>query len=360
MIVDGFNHRQLSLARECRGLTQAELAKSAGLSQARLSKIENGLVPVDEKDLGQLASALSLPSRFFLRAVEPIGLPLRYHRKRQSVPKRELNRAHAWLSVLHQHIEVLWANVEGQGLASLPRLDVDDHEGDAEEIARMVRATWLLPKGPIDNLTSILERAGIVVFELDLGTVGIDAIGFPPKANTPAIIFSNVHTPGDRQRFTLAHELGHLVMHLHPPRNAQNEMERQADTFASEFLMPRSETHPRLRRGRVDLGMLAAEKQVWKVSMQVVLMKAKETGMVSERQARWLWMQIGKYGYRTREPYPIPRERPRLLKDILEAHTHELNYTMEDLGQLLCLLPEELPRLYSCLASKHGHLRVVR
>ncbi len=354
-----FNHRRLELARQSRGLTQAELASSLGISQGRLSKLEKGLNPADGELLGKLSESLHYPVKFFGAQDHLYGMPLRYHRKRQSVAKRELDRVHAQIAIACTHVQRLWESVDIDQDHKLPRLDVDDYDDAVEEIARMVRASWMLPPGPVDSVVSRIEQAGVVVVEIDFGVTGLDAIGmrFPDPA--PPVIFVSKSLPGDRMRFSLAHELGHLVMHTVPPANAAEHMETQADRFAAEFLMPSEDIAPDLVGPPLTLARLATLKEYWKVAMSALLRKAKTTGNLNERQARHLWMQMSSHGYRTREPVVIEREVPELLREIFGTYRTDLEYSAEEIADVVALEPQELLRLYPVANSGPQRLRLV-
>jgi len=107
------------------------------------------------------------------------------------------------------------------------------------------------------------------------------------------ILFIN-KMPPDRQGFTLAHELGHLVMHNAP--RPDDPLEKEADRFASEFLMPSRDIKPYL--SNLSMEKLANLKLHWRTSMQSILEKAYTLGTINERQRRNFWMKMGKKGYR--------------------------------------------------------------
>ncbi|HAG99910.1 MAG TPA: hypothetical protein DCL75_13910 [Ktedonobacter sp.] len=109
--------------------------------------------------------------------------------------------------------------------------------------------------------------------------------------------------------FTLAHEIGHIVMHQIPTEN----MEEEADRFAAEFLMPSRDISPDL--DSITFTNLARLKSYWKVSMAALIVRANDMGKITQRQYRTLFEQMNKNGYRMNEPIPIPVEEPALLKE---------------------------------------------
>lgn len=354
---DPFNRRRLTLARESRGLTQNELAKRSGLSQSKVSKLEHGVAVADDETIAKLSRVLEYPPSFLARTDPRYGMPLRYHRKKQSVSRNELKRVYARIAIACQLIETLWRNVDVESTLEVPRLDVDDHGGDAPAIALMVRQSWLVPPGPIENLVSLLEQAGVVIVTFDFGVTGIDAVGMALPDPSPTIIFLSDTLPGDRARFTLAHELGHLVMHSVPPKNAAEVMEPQANQFAQEFLMPNDDI-ARDFRGRVDLGTLATLKEHWRVSMAALLMKAHTVGAVSHRQRRSLFMRMSQLGYKRVEPVSVDREAPALVGEVVRIYREELGYTFAEIAKANDLREQDVrPLLME--ATPHDRLRLV-
>jgi len=340
------NPEMVTLARESRGLTQGEAAKRIGISQGRLSKIEAGLAPAPDDVLSRIADVFHYPLGFFSLRDTLLGPGTGefFHRKRQATPARTLRQLHATLNVRMINIGKLLQAVEIER-DDIPRLDPDDLS--PSEIARAVRAQWQLPMGPITDLVRVVENAGVIVVSSDFGTPRVDAVSryIPGR---PHVFFMDSTVPGDRQRLTLAHELGHVVMH----QSLHRDMETQAYEFAAELLMPAKEI--RSQFDRVDIPKLAAMKPYWKVSMAALLKRASDVGKVSPRMERYLWSQMGKAGYRTREPAEIdvPHEEPRLLQEIIDVHRSELGYGLEDLSELMGLVEDEAQATYAITPTK--------
>jgi Zn-dependent peptidase ImmA (M78 family) len=159
----------------------------------------------------------------------------------------------------------------------------------------------------------------------------------------PPVFFINEEIPGDRLRFTLAHELGHVIMHqvltLDP-----RDMEREADRFAAEFLMPAKEITNDF--SSVTLADLVRMKAYWKVSMAALAKRAHDLGKLTPRQYRALFEQMSKLGYRTKEPEPIPVEEPMLANEILDVYRDEKQYSIPELSRLVVLHPHEFRAVY--------------
>ena len=130
-----------------------------------------------------------------------------------------------------------------QGSNSLiPEIDPDEYQGakkgrlNVEDVARTIREAWMLPSGPIPNMVQIIEDNGGIVVPCDFGTDLLDAMS-QRIDGLPVLFFVNIHVPADRVRHTLAHELGHMVLHTTNLKDDE-EMEREADDFAGSFLLP--------------------------------------------------------------------------------------------------------------------------
>lgn len=335
----------LTLARESRGMTQKALAVAMDITQGHMSKLESGQTTASDSVVTGLSDVLTYPEHFFFMD-EPIygpGVSEFFHRKHQT-SVRVMNRMHANLNVRRIHVARLMSATE-LTTESIPQLDVGDFRSP-EAVARAVRASWNLPPGPVKNLTATIEDAGGIVMYCDFGTTDVAGVsrwvpGLPP------MFFLNKDMPGDNNRLTLAHELGHMVMHRVPGP----EMEAEAFAFGREFLMPAADIKPQFYD--VTLPRLAAMKPFWKVSMAALLYCAGELGAVTERQRRYLYMKMGAMGFKRREPpeLDIPKEQPTLLEEIVEMHQTDLGYSVSELADLLALTPDELVSLYTIRQS---------
>jgi Zn-dependent peptidase ImmA (M78 family) len=278
-------------------------------------------------------------------------LPSWFHRKRKHLPRAVLDRIHAEIAIRIRNISKLLQSTDVTAPQIVPQIDVDDFSGSIADIARHVRERWAVPRGPIANLIDLIERAGALVVPCDFGVSEIDAVGMRLQG-MPPLMFVNAGAPTDRLRFTVAHELGHLIMHSLP----NQDMEEQADLFASEFLMPELEIRPQLQR--VDLTVLAVLKRVWRVSMAALLVRAKQLKVITQAKYTALWKQMSALGFRRREPgeLDLAPETPRLLDELLAFHRERLSMSLDDLLALFTLHDRDYRRLY---ISSTQRLRLV-
>jgi Zn-dependent peptidase ImmA (M78 family)/transcriptional regulator with XRE-family HTH domain len=339
------NGQMLRLARQYRGFQQGEAAAKLGMTQATLSRAENGVVVPSDDLLGKAEKLYRLPASFFAQTDPVYGAPVSVHamfRRKASVTARELDKIIAELNIRTIHLRKLLEGADLRPAKAVPRLDIERYGGDAEEVAELVRAHWQIPAGPVANLTAVAETAGIIVAHSDLAGADVDGVKYE-VAGLPPIVLLNSRRPADRMRFSLAHEIGHLVMH-HVP---SPDMEDQANLFAGAFLLPRREMKAAFSR-RLDLRRLAELKPEWKVSMQALLYRAKTIGAVDEGKLRYLWQQFNVHRIRLQEPPELdfPVERPTVLSKLLSLHLNELGYTIGALAQTLNFDSAEFEKVY--------------
>lgn len=330
------NPQMITLGRESRGIMQNELANLISMNQATLSKIENGLLKITKEDLSEISRVLEYPESFFLRNDPIYGMEASefFHRKRQTAPPKDLKQIYAIINIFTMNISRLLQSVD-IGDIIIPTMDIGEY-GSVEEIARLARAVFRLPHGPIQNVVSTIENAGGLIVPCDFPTNKVDAIsrripGLPP------LFFINKSMPPDRIRLNLCHELGHIIMHHAPNSN----MEEEAFRFSGEFLMPAEEIGPSLEN--LTLQKLADLKLYWKVSMSALIYRAKELNKITQNQERYLYSQLGKYGYRTREPVNLdpPEEKPKLISSITNLHLSDLKYSTSQLSDILTINENE-------------------
>lgn len=337
------NPEMVVIARESRGLKQNELAHRLSVSPGWLSRVEGGLRGVQTSHLKKLSEVLGYPVEFFTQKQPIYGPAITevFHRKRQSVTERTLNKIHAQINIRSMHLSKMLRGVD-IGDVDIHTIEISDFDGSTKDIARIVRAGWHLPHGPIQNLIGVIEHARGIVIMFDFETSSIDAISRWP-IGMPPLFFVNMYAPTDRLRFTLCHELGHIIMHQ---KSIDPNMEHQADEFAAEFLMPEKEIRPYLTD--LSLEKLAVLKPYWKVSMAALLKRATDLREITPRHARTLWMKMGKAGYRIREPVEldIPKEPLTLQEDIVSVYSGDMEYTISELGKMLCLFDKELCHIY--------------
>lgn len=348
----------LLVARESRGLSQKELAEKSGLSQTVISHFENGNFELNDDNLLKLAEVLRYPPSFFQRRLLLYNPNNQLWRKRSGVAGKALKKAQAKMNLIKADIDSLLTSVD-LPVANLINWDIE-MQGDAVTAARELRRIWRLPKGRVDDLTKLVEDNGIIIVLINYEEEGLDGMNVFASNNTP-IIFIDRGASADRYRISLAHELGHLVMHCGgKPIGVDRDPEEEAWTFACEFLMPQDEIRPQLQR--LNLAKLADLKRQWKISMAAILMWAKKMSYppITPNQYRGIVQQMNKI--RTVEPTALNfmRESPALLNEMIDAHTKELGYSEEQMMRLFHVKSEDFHDRYSRAKELGSFLRIVR
>jgi Zn-dependent peptidase ImmA (M78 family)/transcriptional regulator with XRE-family HTH domain len=348
-----FNAAMMTVARQLRGFSQTELAKALHVSQSKISKMEAGLVVPDSALAGELAKELRFKPQFFSRDAQLRPAPVSYHRKKQKLSIGDWDRIYARAEVYRLCIDAMLRSVDlVPTKARPPVIDPDQYDRRIDLVAAAVRQAWMLPRGPIADVTKVVEDSGVLIVPFDFGTDLIDAFCQHALDRLPPLIFLNSRIQAkDRLRFSLAHELAHLVMHALP----NPEQEDEANQFAAAFLMPADDIRASLYGMSTERLMIL--KKHWKASMQAILRRARDLGRLSDRAYRYHMIQLSKKGWRSMEPIEVDSvERPKLFENLFASHLRELNYTVDDLSDLFGVLPDDLPTLD---VSEKPRLRLV-
>ena len=317
-------------ARIASGLTQAQLAEQAGVTQAALSRYENGLRDPDPETLEQLASAVGVNSHLLTNMSQIAGsIATEAHmRRRATAPARVWRRLEAGINVLRAQIRLLLSVIDYRPSNTMPTLDPIEYP--PHEAARLVRAQWRMPQGPVRNLTAWMESAGCLIIERDFGSPRVD--GLSQWIDDHPIIMINSRVPTDRKRLTLAHELGHIVMHSEPI-HLSKQSEDEAMQFAAEFLMPAHMIRPELRQR--SLGHFTNLKRKWMVSIAALITRAHDLGTITQTNKTSLYKALSARGWRKREPLSeqLPPETPSTPASIVNA-LGELAYDPQQIATL--------------------------
>lgn len=338
------NHKMIVLAREIRGMTQAELSQIApSVSQGNLSRMEKGKLTISDNALEEISKALNFPKSFFYQNSVKTPISDFYYRKRVSVPKKQLSRIEATMDLIRISLDKLFADIDLPPL-KIPHFDIE-RGISPEEAARKVRSQLNVNRGPVTGLVNLLERNGVVVFPLESESDKFDGITLFTDEQL-VVIFLNESLPNDRKRFTLAHELGHLSLHLRVPFDERpaSLIEEEANRFASEFLMPELDIRNDL--AGLTMGMLGSLKSYWQVSMKSLVYRAKALRVISESRAKNLYIELSRLGYVTNEPGFVEFDEPKIVKKSIELLNNELDYKNEEIASNLSLAIHDFMELF--------------
>jgi len=309
-----FEGRRLSLARKRRRLTMKALAEKAKVGQNTLTRLESGESSnPDAATIDALAFALDYPRGFFFRPlVDEIDTSAVSFRSFSKMSKKEQDAAEA-AGALGFDL-VAWTTQR----FNLPTPDLLDlsYETDASAAAAMVRQHWNLGLRPIGNVIGLLESKGVRVLSLSENTASVNAFSFW-RDDVPYVFLNNFKT-AESSIFDTAHELAHLVLHKHGDPKGIRSAEREADEFASAFLMPERDIRARMSR-RITIDSILEAKQRWRVSAMALTRRLYTLKMVSEWNYKSLCIDLTKRGYRKSEPIGIDRETSIVWKKVLTS-----------------------------------------
>ena len=313
------NGLRIKQARELCKLTQSQLAHKVGVAQSTIAKMEVNVRDWPDEVIEAIALQTGFPVAFFHQGMGPeFSMGSLLFRCRASLSVADKTHIRQFGLLIFELEEKLAARTRPI------ELHLPSFQGENPiDAARVTRATLGVPPDtPIPHVINRLERNGVFVFALPNPSEKFDAFSLWSD-NDPRrpVIMVNSLKPADRLRLSVAHEIGHLVLHK-SPRGGLADLEKEAYAFAREFLLP-GEAMKREIRPPVTLTTLAPLKPRWGVSLQALIRCSYELEIVSEGQYRYLSEQISKLGWRRREPenLDIPIEKPRLLRKLAEMTT---------------------------------------
>lgn len=339
-----FSGKRLTLARKRRRRTSKALAETAGLSAVHLSRLEQGNNEPDRETVRRLAEALGYPEEFFYRD-DPEEIAI------QAVSFRSLSRMSAKERDAAIGAGVLGIQVSewAEALFNLPEPDLPDLSlGLSPEVAaRSLRQHWGLGERPIANLLKLIEAKGVRVFALSENTKNVDAFSF--WLNGTPFVFLNTFKTAEHSIFDTAHELGHLVMHRRGEFGGDDDdlpkrtVEREADQFASAFLMPAEDVKAHLPR-LLNTSIIIKMKARWRVSAMALAYRLHSLHVLSEWTHRRVCIELGQRGFRSGEPGGAEREMSTVWHQIF-VHLWAERVTKEDVARQLNMPIDELESL---------------
>lgn len=337
------NLQMILLAREARALSQAEMASQLGTSATNYSKMERGDINVPPNKLQEIAEQTHFPLNFFYQQGTLLPESLGY-RRRHNVPQKLLTPINAQLNLLRLQVQQVqqWLQIPPMQLPILATEGI----AQPQALAAALKKSWGCTTAILPNLTKLLEANGIIVAAMPWATNRVDSRLILTQTNQP-IIAINKSLLGDRQRFSLAYELGHLLMHSFKPIDADTDIVHQANVFAAALLMPEEHIRPDFEQG-ITIPQLAQLKTKWKVSMIALLYRADDLGFLTPNQKRYLIQQFNQLNIRRREPIEldIPAEKPTLLKQYLAQYRTKTKLGTVELATLLGMYVDDFMEWY--------------
>lgn len=315
-----FDGRRLTLARQLIGLRKNALATKIDKSATAIAAYENNTKRPAPATVAQLCLTLGVDPGFFLpgphQSTASDSVP--HFRSLRSTTQLARDQAFAYGVIsgdvgaaLERHVEFPEPN--------LPRLSVDVEDESStlpEDAARLLRKHWDIGSGPVGHLVRLAENHGVVVVFSPAQTAAVDAYSFD-EGYRPTVVLNPAKEDYYRQRFDVAHEVGHLVMHVDAEPGSK-VIENQAHRFAAELLLPEDELRD-LLPSKADWRVLATLKETYGVSLQALLYRSRSLGVMSDVTYRNAVAYLSSKGWRRREPGEMPAvEQPSLYPKAVE------------------------------------------
>lgn len=327
-----FSGKRLREARHFNEYTITEVADFVGVTKQMISKYEHDSAKPSTEVMFKLIKMLKFPGTFFHEkdgfSTESKGT---FYRSRVSSTQREKRTTEylkKYLVVLRDYLETY---IDFPKL-ELFNLNINDSPSDAADI---LRDAWRIGNGPISDMTKLLETKGFILSNYTNDSKKVDAFsgGSSIKENgqKDSRYYYSIILEGDsfsfyREQFSLAHELGHWLLHEGEKFPQEMEtleykrMENEANQFASEFLLPSDEFIVDAKKARTDLDYFVSLKNKWYVSIGMMIMKSHNLGVINDDDYINLQRRLSYKGWRHQEPFDNTKlsSKPVALRQAIE------------------------------------------
>lgn len=321
--------KQLIFAREYRGLTQKALSAAvSGLSQSNLSKYEHGTETLSDETVERIMAKLDFPMKF-LELDICNNVENKHYRKKASISATARKQIDRTISLIAYCFDWMSDFVE---LPDYKLGAYDLEQGiSPSDVARQVRRQCRLGTAPVKDICALFETNGIFIYPWDCPYDDFDGVSLITDRGFRLVII-NENRSSDRIRWTLAHEMGHSLMHENVTDfiNENRDKEKEANEFAGEFLMPENET----RRAFTDIRMsqLGAFKSYWLTSMASIVERAKRFGCISNDKYTSLRCEFSRNRWNRKEPISVYIDKPTVFSEIYNLITNNLGYTQSSMS----------------------------
>ncbi|MBR9648723.1 helix-turn-helix domain-containing protein [Clostridium tyrobutyricum] len=363
-----FNGERLKSARKYRGKTIKDLAEEIGVSKQAISQFENGKSAPLFETLIKIIDKLKFPRDYFYEK-DDINIELgntyfralsKMTKKEESIQKEKTKFIGKIFNFLDEYIE-------------FPKLNLPDFESDMriEDMSIKLREYWGLGQEPIKDIVYVLEKNGIIVTSMNTDTDNIDAYSQQQNINGKKhfiVVLGNDKYSAARRQFSLAHELGHIVMHdgfldiEDLTKEEIRNMENEAHAFASAFLLPRDNFIKDVSIYPTDLNYYKQLKKKWRTSISAMLVRANHLGILTNSSYQIAMKKISKLGWRKREPLDDtlimsePTVLCRAIDILLDNEVLDVKGILSEMSNMGLTLPSE--EIENLLGLKMGKLKI--
>ncbi len=368
--MEPFSPNRLTVARERRGLTKKALAEAVNLSAQAITDYETAASQPTPESANRLAFALHFPLGWFYNSsLEDLPQEAVSFRSQARMTARIRAKTLATGQMAYETLSPTFHKHFKFPALDIPFLDAEE----PEKSAQLLRDHWKLGQGPITNMVHLLEAKGVEVYWLEADSECVDAVSFW-RDNKPFVLLNTTKPAGERERFDLAHELAHLVLHRQAKIGDSRTLEKQAQSFASAFLLPEAQYRSECPRQPIMAQFLPLKKR-WGVSIQAQVTRATELNIYTHWQYQTAFKTISMNGWRKQEPQPLPRQESALHKLAFEKLAqkgltaidiaNQIQIGVEDLFEIAPVSQQFAQRIaissdIQAVQSEHNHLKLVK
>jgi Zn-dependent peptidase ImmA (M78 family)/DNA-binding XRE family transcriptional regulator len=350
------NYKMIELARLSRGYTQKDLSSALPkITQSTLSKIEKGQLPFSQTTLENISKVLNYPISFFYQ--EELKTPISniYFRKRTTIAQKSLDRIYSDVKIILKGIDDLLLEVE---LKEYRKYSFDITNGwTPGTVATRVREIMKIPFGPVKNLIKAIEEEGIIVYQYNSLEDKFDGLTAYSDNGVP-VIFINKNMPNDRIRYTITHEVGHLVMHIPCDVEPWRDAEDEANLFASEFLMPKRDCVIDLKS--LTFNKLTILKAYWGVSKAAIIRRAKTIGTIDEPTYKYMMVELGRRNERKIETGYVDIDESQILNEVINLLKTKREYNEQSIATSMNLNTDDFVRYFENQDQFKVKLRAIK
>lgn len=337
--------KQLTFAREYRGLTQKALSDAiSGLSQSNLSKYEKGIGTLSDETVNRIMSFLKFPIGFLDLNIWNNVENKDYRRKASKISASDKKKIDRMISLIAYTFDWMSDMVE------LPNYTLGSYDLEQgispKDVAKQVRRQCKLGVAPIQKICTILEKNGIFLYFWDCPYDDFDGVSLITDNGFHLIIVNKNHS-NDRIRLTIAHEMGHNLMHecITFFLNEHRDKEKEANEFAGEFLMPESET----QRAFVGMTMKRAYefKSYWLTSIAAIIQRSKILGCITNEKYVQLRVELSRRHWNEKEPITVYLDKPTVFEKMHDLIVNDLHYDVETMAKAMCIPSDILNEIFT-------------
>ena len=287
--------QRLKNARIMEGLSMEKLAEKADISKQMVSKYEHGLSLPDSSVLIRLAASLNQKADYFFNSFNIELGPIEF-RKKSSLGKKKQDSIKKKIQLMMEHYleleDMLSINYEFHNPFS--KININNHE-EIEQAAEELREQWDLGQDPIYSIVSLLEEHEIKIIEIDEDLYEFDGLSaFIGGKNYPVIVV-NKNMPVERKRFTLLHELAHLLFNI-PEDNPSQDKEKLCHSFSGALLLPRKVIVEQFgkTRSHITFNELFSVQKHFGISVPAIIYRLYHNRIISQNIRQRFFMRINK------------------------------------------------------------------